>query len=92
MAHPMFEIIISATKGPDYSAKNDAKALIRGEKKTFDEVHYQPAGEDSKRRCHECVSYLKPGQQQSDCAKVISVVQAEGVCDLWKQRNYGESG
>jgi hypothetical protein len=86
----MFQKRTSSTPAPDYSSKGDAAAVASGEKKTFNEAHYRPASQDGKKRCHECKSYLKPGQPESDCAKVISVVKAEGYCDLWSQRDYKE--
>jgi hypothetical protein len=86
-----FKIEISLAPGPDYSAKNDSVALLKGDKKTHKEVDYRLGPQDDKKRCHECKSYQKPGQESSDCARVIGVIQAEGTCDLWSQRSYGES-
>lgn len=78
----------SLSKGPDYSAKGETVAFLKGIKKAPNEVDYKPVPTDSVKRCHECVSYRKPGQPESDCAKVVGVVKAEGTCDLWKQRSY----
>lgn len=80
----------SLAKAPDYSAKQATEQYLSGQKKTWSEVHYLPASEDSAKRCHECAYYLKPGQPESDCAKVIDVVKAEGVCDLFTQRQYND--
>ena len=92
MVHPMFQPKRNSfSKGPDYSAKRDTAAVLSGEKKTFSEAHYRPASQDGKKRCHECKFYQKPGQAESDCAKVIGVIKAEGVCDLWSQRDYSKT-
>lgn len=76
----------SFTKGPDLTGKLDTLAFLRGEKKTPTEADYRQAPVDSKARCHECQSYQKPGQSESDCAKVVGVVRAEGTCDLFSER------
>lgn len=86
--HPAMRRRNSLSKAPDYSTKRDVADLASGKKKSFEEVNYLPASDGSKKRCHECANYLKPGQAESDCAKVISIVKAEGVCDLFKQRDY----
>lgn len=88
----MFELRISLGSKPhDYSAKKDAEAVLTGKKKTHKEVDYRLGEKDGPRRCHECKSYQKPGQESSDCARVIGVIRAEGTCDLWSQRDYGKS-
>lgn len=90
MAHPLFQRRNSLSKAPDYSAKQDTRDVLSGKKKTWPEVEYSPAKQDDPKRCHECVNYLKPGQEKSDCAKVVGVIQAAGVCNLWKQREYND--
>lgn len=84
--HPAHRKRTSFAKGPDLSGKNDTLAYLRGDKKTPTEADYRQAPVDSKARCHECQSYQKPGQGESDCARVVGVVKAEGVCDLFSQR------
>lgn len=88
MVHPLFRKRASNTPAPDYSGKAETLAFLRKEKKGQEEADYRPASGDSKKRCHECASYQKPGDKESSCAKVIGVVVAEGVCDLWTQRDY----
>lgn len=80
--HPFAAKRQSFAKGP---------AHLQNSKKTFSEAHYVPAGQDSKKRCHECKFYEHPGNKESSCAKVIGVVSADGVCDLFSQRNYAEA-
>lgn len=86
--HPYFGRKRSFAKGPDFSAKNDTVAVLRGDKKTPTSVDYRAASVDSKKRCHECKFYSKYGSPESDCDKVVGVVKAEGVCDLFAQRDY----
>lgn len=88
MALPWQKPRTSFTRGPDYSAKQDAVGLLRGNKKTPSEADYKPATDDSKKRCHECRNYGKPGESESDCGVVVGIVKAEGVCDMWTQRPY----
>lgn len=72
------------------SAKKDTVAFLKGTKKSPSDADYKPASSDSKKRCHECANYGKPGSHESDCKKVIGIVVAEGVCDFWQQRKYEE--
>lgn len=88
--HPGMQRKDSLAKGPDYSGKAATLAYLRGEKKVPSEVDYKPASTDSKKRCSECVSYLRVGQAESDCSKVIGIVKGEGTCDLWVQRDYSD--
>lgn len=83
--HPAMRKRTSFSKAPDFSAKRDTESVLKGEKKVPTEVDYRQAPVDSKERCHECLHYSKPGSSESDCAKVVGVVRAEGVCDLFKQ-------
>lgn len=88
--HPAMKKRTSFSKAPDYSAKRETEAVLRGDKKTPNEVDYKPVPTDSRKRCSECVSYLRVGQSESDCSKVIGIVKAEGTCDLWAQRDYAD--
>ncbi len=89
MAHSMFRPRrTSLTPAPDYSAKQQVKEMLS--KKSKEETDYKPASMGSEKRCHECANYMKPGQSESDCRKVIDIVVADGVCDLWQQRDYSE--
>lgn len=81
----------SNTRGPDYSAKRDTEAILSGQKKTPSEADYKPATADAKQRCHECKSYSKFGEPESDCKKVVGIVKAEGICDLFSQRDYSDT-
>lgn len=76
----------SPAKGPDYSAKNDTKAVFSGRKVLRSEANYRPAKEDSFKQCSECEYYENPGQPKSSCAKVVGVIDAEGVSDLFRER------
>ena len=78
----------SYSKAPDYSAKQNVEDVLSGAKKTFKESHYQPAQQDSLKRCSECKFYKKPGNDKSDCDKVIGVIEADGYCDLFIQKDY----
>lgn len=92
MALPWMNKRNSLTPAPDYSAKRDVKAFLSGAKKTPSEADYKPASEDSNKRCHECANYGKPGEPEADCGVVVGIVQAEGVCDMFTQRDYSEPG
>jgi hypothetical protein len=59
-----------------------------GTKRTPSEADYKPASDDSKKRCHECKNYGKYGEPEADCGIVIGIVKAEGVCDMFTQREY----
>lgn len=83
--HPAMRKRKSFAKAPDFAAKNDAVAMLKGEKKGPSEVDYRPASRESKDRCSECISYKRKGQSESDCDRVVGIVKAEGVCDLFKQ-------
>lgn len=87
---PYFARRDSSAKGPDYSAKMDTVAYLKGEKKVPNdpEVDYRQAPYAAKQRCSECKSYKRIGQSESDCEKVVGIVKAEGVCDLFEQRDY----
>lgn len=89
--HPAMKKRTSFAKAPDFSAKRDTESVLKGEKKVPTEVDYRQAPVDSKERCHECSFYNKPGSSESDCAKVVGVVRAEGVCDLFRLRAVGET-
>lgn len=89
--HPAMKKRTSFSKAPDFSAKRDTEAVLRGEKKTPTEADYRQAPVDSKNRCHECQHYNKPGSSESDCSKVIGVVRAEGTCDLFAKRTTTDS-
>lgn len=82
----------SLSRGPDYSGKSDVRAVLSGQKKTPSEADYKPASDDSKKRCHECANYGKPGEPEADCGVVVGIVKAEGVCDMFTQRDYSQSG
>lgn len=88
MALPWLSKRTSLTRAPDYSGKRDTEAYLKGSKKSPSEVDYKPASEDSKKRCHECMNYGKPGEPEADCGVVVGIVKAEGVCDLFAQREY----
>lgn len=93
MVHPMFRPRrTSFTKAPDYSTRADVAAVVSGSKKTPTEADYKPASDDSKKRCHECANYGKPGEPEADCSKIVGIVKAEGVCDLFSQRDYTAGG
>jgi hypothetical protein len=63
-------------------AKNDAHAMLTGDKKTKPEANYRPGNNDAK-ICHTCSSYENPSQDQSPCRKVVGIVHSSAVCDLW---------
>lgn len=63
-----------------------------GTKRTPTDVDYKPASDDSKKRCHECMNYGKYGEPEADCGVVVGIVKAEGVCDLFTQRDYSAPG
>lgn len=87
--HPMHQKKrLSLSKAPDYSTKAAVADVASGRKKTPGEVDYRPAAKDALKRCHECVSYTKPGEPESECTKVVGTVVQGGVCDLWVQRDY----
>lgn len=88
--HPAMRRRNSLSKAPDYSAKGDTASLLKGLKRTPSDVDYKPASDDSTKRCHECKNYGKPGQPESDCKRVVGIVKAEGVCDLFAQRSYDD--
>lgn len=93
MVHPAFRPKrTSFTKAPDYSAKADTVSVLKGEKKVPNDpdVDYRPASYTSKDRCSECEFYKRVGQSESDCEKIVGIVKAEGVCDLFKQRDYSQ--
>ena len=79
MVHPMF--------GPPRTSLTRAPGR-EGTKRTPTEADYKPASEDSKKRCHECRNYGRPGEPESDCGVVVGIVKAEGVCDMFTQRDY----
>lgn len=91
MVHPLFQKRRdSLSRAPDYSTKRDTIAFLKREKQSPSDVDYKPASDDSKKRCHECVNYGKYGQPEADCKKVVGIVKAEGVCDLFRQRKYDD--
>jgi len=93
MVHPMHDKKrFSLSKAPDYSAKRDTEDVLSGKKKTPSEADYKPASNNSNQRCHECMNYGKPGEPVSDCGVVIGIVKAEGVCDMFCQREYDKPG
>ncbi len=78
----------SLTPGPDYSAKKDTLAFLKGTKKSLSDVNYTQAPYGSKDRCSECKFYEHPGQKDSSCEKVVGIVSGDATCDLFSQRDY----
>lgn len=77
----------STASAPDYSAKDAAKSVLKGDKKLKgdDDVNYRPGRNDAK-ICHNCRSYENPSNRESPCEKVIGMVESEATCDLWAVR------
>lgn len=67
------------------STKKDARQVLAGEKSLKSEVHYRPQSEDSEKVCFECINYCNRGEPQGECDKVVGLVTAGWVCDLWQQ-------
>lgn len=80
----------SNAPAPSYRAKNDVKAMLTGEKKSQTEVNYMQAPYGSKNRCSECEYYCEPTQKDSPCSKVVGVISADGICDLYEDRKAPE--
>lgn len=75
----------SFTKAPDYSGPSDTEAVLSKKKVTPVDADYSPASANARARCIECEYYLQKGKAESDCAKVIGLVVANGTCDLYEQ-------
>lgn len=90
--HPLFGRKVSTVKPRDYSARDDTAAVLKGEKKVPSDVDYRPAPFGSSKQCHECKFYTKFGESESDCKRVVGVVRAEGLCDIWEKRTEEPSG
>ena len=82
----------SQSKATPVAGSKDVMSLLSGKKKTPSDADYKPASSDSTKRCHECMNYGKPGAPESDCGVVIGIVKAEGVCDMFAQREYAQPG
>jgi hypothetical protein len=67
------------------TAKNDAHAMMTGDKHTKPEENYRPGNNDAK-ICHTCTNYENPSQDQSPCLKIVGIVHSSAVCDLWSAK------
>lgn len=69
---------------PGVDAKRDAVGVLSGDKRLKSETNYRHP-EDTDKICLSCKFYEKAGESESSCSRVVGIVKAEDVCDLWGQ-------
>lgn len=75
---------------PGEVRRRDVAARLAGEKLTKELANYR-VGKGQK-VCLECEYYENPESDTSPCSRVVGSVDANNVCDLFKDQKHGKPG